>query len=192
MSSFLVPFKSTRLTARLATSAAGQKILARLASSTSHSFHSRIPIPVRSQHVVPSLSTVAIPAQSSTPSQFVRTKPASSLPKKTADSIQKHVERVSFALMRFGVPVQLRSSSLTQIATVQLRKTRAATTTYKTAPASKPAVLPPARPRPVPVPVYRPVPSPCIVTTLSALSLSASQPPTHDQPDRVSTSVSAP
>ncbi len=115
MSSFLVPFKSTWLIARLATSAAGQKTLARLASSTSHSFHSRIPIPVRSQHVVPSLSIVAIPAQSSTPSQFVRTKPASSLPKKTADSIQKHMKRVSFALMRFGVPVQLRSSSLTRL-----------------------------------------------------------------------------
>ncbi|KAE9370714.1 hypothetical protein N431DRAFT_468741 [Stipitochalara longipes BDJ] len=156
MSASCVFSKFARTSVSLATSSVVQPIPAR--SSNPH-FRSRIP--VRSQHFVSSVSTVAVPAQSATPSVSRRplvptTVPASSMPKKTEDSIQKHVER--------------------------LRKTRAATTTYKTAPTfskSKPAVLPPARSRPVPAsaPVPRPVPasSPCIVSTLSALSLSASR-----------------
>ncbi|KAH8779096.1 hypothetical protein F5882DRAFT_150734 [Hyaloscypha sp. PMI_1271] len=122
----------------------------------SASSNTRSRLPVRSQHFVSSVSTVAIPAQSATPSVSRRppvptTVAASSMPKKTADSILKHVER--------------------------LRKTRTATTTYKVASAfatTKPAVLPPAKLRPVPVSRLGSVPSSRVPSTTSATSSSAS------------------
>ena len=97
--------KPTRALFGLATLAAVQmSIPARSASS-----NTRSRLPMRSQHFVSSVSTVAIPAQSATPSVSRRppvptTVSASSMPKKTADSILKHVERVSIALISFRVP----------------------------------------------------------------------------------------
>ena len=110
--------KPTRALLGLATLAAVQmSIPARSASS-----NTRSRLPMRSQHFVSSVSTVAIPAQSATPSVSRRppvptTVAASSMPKKTADSILKHVERVSIPLISVRVPVRLGSSLLTKIAT---------------------------------------------------------------------------
>jgi hypothetical protein len=94
--------KPTRTLLGLATLAAVQMSIP--ARSASSNIRSRLP--VRSQHFVPPVSTAAVPAQSATPSVSRRplvptTVPASSMPKKTADSILKHVERVSISLVSF-------------------------------------------------------------------------------------------
>ena len=150
--------KPTRTLLGLATLAADQTSIP--ARSTSSNVRSRLP--VRSQHISAS-STVAIPAQSATTSVSRRpmstTASASAMPKKIEDPILKHVEPVSISFNCFFCSSILGSSSLTHIATGQLRKTRAAQATYKTASAfakPRPAAPTPAQSRLASRPVSRP------------------------------------
>jgi hypothetical protein len=155
--------KPTRTLLGLATLAIVQTpILARSASSNIRSH-----IPVRSQNKFSS-SAVALPAQPSTLSHSRRPLPitvSASMPKKTEDSILKHIERVSFSSFSYYnyVVANLNCDR-------QLRKTRSAQATYKTTSAfakSKPAVSTPAQSRPASRPVSR-VPSTSSSTSSSS------------------------
>ena len=89
-------FNSTRAAVGLATLSVVQSAISARPSRKLHSFTSRIPVLSQSSsHSYPSTS---IPKKSSIRSTPIAIPASASMPKKTEDSILKHVERVSLTL----------------------------------------------------------------------------------------------